>query len=113
MYVAEILQLSKQSFAQITCSNSCVFSKSKALDFSAALCNGGTMWIQVRCERRSGTADGYFNRAHGEEEELWNDYQVLVHVSGRVNECLDSTAVTPQSPPFPVVLLANQSSPGD
>lgn len=50
--------------------NSCVFGKSKALDFSASLCNGGTMWIRARCKRRSGTADGYFNKAHGEDEEL-------------------------------------------
>lgn len=113
MNAAEMLQLSKQSFAQITICNSCVFGKSKALDFSAPLCIRGTMWTQARCGRWSGTADGYFNKAHGEDDELWNHYHVLVCVSGRVNECLDSTAVTPQSPPFPVVPLANQSSPGD
>lgn len=101
MHVAEMLQFSKQSFAQITGCNSCVFGKSKALDFSAPLCNWGTMWIWARWGRQSGTANGYFNKAHGEDEELWNHYQVLVCVSGRVNECLDSTAVTPQSPRSP------------
>lgn len=45
------------------------------------LCKRGTMWTRVRCGRRSGTADGYFNKAHGEDEELWNHYQVLVCVS--------------------------------
>lgn len=70
MHVAEMLQLSKQSFAQITCCNSCVFGKSKALDFSAPPCNRVTMWIQARCGRRHGTANGYFNKAQGEDGEL-------------------------------------------
>lgn len=45
------------------------------------LCKRGTMWTRVRCGRRSGTADGYFNKAHGEDGELWNHYQVLLCVS--------------------------------
>lgn len=98
IHAAEMLQLCvlcKLHVATAVC-----LVKNKVLDFFGPLCNRGTMWTRAICRRRSGTANGYFNKAHGEDEELWNHYQVLVCVSGRVNECLDNTAVTPQ-PPLP------------
>lgn len=95
VHAAEMLQLCvlhKLHVATAVC-----LVKVKLLIFPL-LCKRGTMWTRARCGRRSGTADGYFNKAHGEDEELWNHYQVLVCVSGRVNECLDNTAVTPTPP---------------